>query len=362
MWQGDVIRLSDVEGLSKQEKQDLQEVVRKFPFRANKYYLDLIDWTNPEDPLRRAVIPDMGELGEWGRLDASDEHIYYVMPGVQHKYDSTLLLLVSNQCAGICRYCFRKRIFLRPEILRDVPRAMNYLREHKEITNVLVTGGDPLTLDTERLESLLERIREIEHVGIVRIGTRIPAFNPFRVIDDPSLVRMLRKHNSRDKRIYIMTHFLHPRELTDVSIRALDLLFRSGVVLANQSPLIRGVNDDPGTLADLFKKLAFVGASQYYLFQCRPAVGNKIYAVPVEDGYRIFEQAKSRVSGLAKRVRYVMSHSTGKVEMVGRTGSHVYFKYHRTPHNEDSGPLWSSEPTRKPTGSTIIPIWRKTMT
>jgi lysine 2,3-aminomutase len=139
------------------------------------------------------------------------------------------------------------------------------------------------------------------------------------------------------RKIYVMTHFVHPRELTDLAIRAINLLQKAGVKIANQMPLIKGVNDNPVVLADLLAELSFIGAVPYYIFQCRPALGNRGYTVPIEEGYEIIEQAKARVSGLAKRVRFVMSHSSGKIEIVGKTKERVYFKYHRAAMDEDSG-------------------------
>ncbi|MBA7709043.1 hypothetical protein ES703_117950 [subsurface metagenome] len=134
-----------------------------------------------------------------------------------------------------------------------------------------------------------------------------------------------------------MTHFVHPRELTDLAVKAVDLLQEAGAMIANQTPLIRGLNDNPEVMAELLRRLSFIGAVPYYIFQCRPALGNKAYTVPIEEGYEIVEQAKSRVSGLAKRARYTMSHSSGKIEIVGKTKDYVYFKYHRAFRDEDSG-------------------------
>ena len=134
-----------------------------------------------------------------------------------------------------------------------------------------------------------------------------------------------------------MTHFIHPRELTDLSVKVTGLLQRAGAILANQNPLIRGVNDTPEVLAELLAKLSFIGIVPYYIFQCRPALGNKSYTVPVEQGYQIIEQAKALVSGLAKRVRFIMSHSSGKIEIVGKTEQQTYFKYHRAANDADSG-------------------------
>ena len=328
-----------MEQLSEQERAELKKVAKQFAFRSNDYYLSLIDWDDPKDPIRQIIIPHIQELDEWGRLDPSDEKAYTIVPGLEHKYNSTALLLVSDICEGICRYCFRKRFFIEShkEHLLDIPAALQYIGEHSEITNVLLTGGDPLILTTSKLENIIRQLREIEHVQIIRIGTKTPAFNPYRIIDDTDLLKMIEKYSTKEKKIYVMNHFMHPRELTNAAIKAVNLLQEAGAVLTNQNPLIRGVNDNPEVLAELFKKLSFIGVPPYYVFQCRPAVGNKTYTVPVEEAYDIFEQAKTQVSGLAKRAHFVMSHSSGKIEIIGKTEELVYFKYHRAAEDEDSG-------------------------
>jgi lysine 2,3-aminomutase len=328
-----------LEHLSEPQIADLEKVTEKFAFRSNDYYLSLIDWDDPADPIRAIIVPHLQELDEWGRLDPSDESSYTVMPGLEHKYDSTVLFLVSNVCDGICRYCFRKRVFMQPQkaYLRDVPAAIQYVKEHSEVTNVLLTGGDPLVLTTSKLENIIRQIREIDHVQIIRIGTKIPAFNPYRILDDPELLEMIETYSTERKKIYVMTHFVHPRELTDVAVEGVRLLQKAGVMIANQTPLIRGLNDSPDVLAKLLAQLSFVGAVPYYIFQCRPALGNKAYTVPIEEGYEIVEWAKTRVSGLAKRARFVMSHSTGKIEIIGKTEGRMYFRYHRAADHKDSG-------------------------
>jgi KamA family protein len=253
--------------------------------------------------------------------------------------NSTALVLVSNTCAGICRYCFRKRVFLKlsRECLEDIDGMIDYISSHTEITNVLLTGGDPLLRKTEYLEQIINRLRQIDHVGIIRIGTKTPVFNPHRIINDPSLPEMIKKYTLPDKKIYILTHFLHPREFTNLAIEAVTLLQKAGAILTNQCPIIHGVNDDPAVLAQLLNKASFVGVAPYYLFQCRPALGNRAYTVPIEQAYDVIEQAKALVSGLAKRCIYVMSHATGKIEIVGKTDEHVFFKYHRAADDADSG-------------------------
>jgi KamA family protein len=325
--------------LSEEECAELRTITERFAFRANDYYLSLINWDDPDDPIRRVIIPSAHELEEWGRLDPSDEGNYTVIPGLEHKYNSTVLLLVSNSCDGICRYCFRKRVFIdsQSKFLKDLPAALKYIKQHPKITNVLLTGGDPLVLHPSKLEEILRRLREIDHVRIIRIGTKVPAFNPHRIIEQPALAEMISKHSSDRKKIYIMTHFVHPRELTDAAIKAVGLLQRAGAIISNQNPLIKGVNSEPEVLAELLAQLSFIGIIPYYIFQCRPALGNKAYTVPIEQGYEIIEQAKALVSGLAKRARFVMSHSSGKLEIIGKTNDLVYFKYHRAAdYNENS--------------------------
>lgn len=325
--------------LTDAERCALEKVSRRFAFRSNDYYLSLIDWNDPNDPIRRAIVPSAGELDDWGRLDPSNEKAYTILPGLEHKYPYTILLLVSDVCEGICRYCFRKRVFMgsRTERLRDVPAAMDYIQSQKQVTNVLLTGGDPLALETPKLADIIGRLREIEHVQIVRIGSRMPAFNPYRILGDPDLLKMIREYSTAHKKIYIMTHFIHPRELTDAAVQAVSLLQKAGAVTANQAPLLRGINDDPAVLAELLRQLSFIGDAPYYVFQCRPAVGNRMYTVPIEEGYDIVEQAKGFISGLAKRVRYAMSHSSGKIEIVGKSEGQVFLKYHRAADGSDNG-------------------------
>jgi lysine 2,3-aminomutase len=326
-------KLEQIPQLSQGEINRLSDVDEKFVFRTNDYYQSLIDWDDPEDPIRRIVIPDVQELDDWGQLDASDEESFTVAKGLEHKYDSTALLLVNEVCAAYCRFCFRKRLFMdeNEEVTKDISEGLEYIRTHKEISNVLLTGGDPLIMSTSKLEPIIQQIREVDHVNIIRIGTKIPAFNPMRIYNDPSLEAMFRKYSTPEKRIYVMAHFNHPRELTPEAVRGLNFLLNAGATVVNQTPMIAGVNDDPDVLAEMFNKLSYMGIPPYYVFQCRPTLGNRIYVTPLEEAFEIFETARTRCSGLAKRARLVMSHSTGKIEVVGLTEENIYFKYLRSP-------------------------------
>lgn len=324
-------RVDQISALNVDEKVALRRVEERFAFRSNEYYLSLVDWDDPTDPIRKIVIPDQMELEDEGVLDPSQEKDYTVVKGLQHKYRETALLLVSDVCGSYCRFCFRKRLFMDhgAEVTRDVTEELAYIREHPEVTNVLITGGDPLLMSTSRLEPIVRAVREIGHVRIIRIGSKMPAFNPYRITEDPALREMIRRYSMPEKRIYIMVQFNHPRELTPQAVEAVSLLIDAGAIVVNQTPLVRGINDDPAVLADLFKKLSFIGVPPYYVFQCRPTKGNGMFQVPVEETYKIFEEAKAQVSGLAKRARLVMSHVSGKIEVAGVTDEHVYFKYHQ---------------------------------
>ncbi|WP_286681306.1 KamA family radical SAM protein [Methanoculleus sp. DTU007] len=334
-----LVSLEQVANIDAKERAELKRVTDLFAFRSNDYYLSLINWEDLKDPIRRLIIPNPGGLEPWGHLDPSSEHRYTRAPGLQHKYRETALMLVSDACGGLCRYCFRKRLFIKDarEVNKDVSKGLDYIRDHPEINNVLLTGGDPLTLETGRLTEIIRQLRDINHIGIIRIGTKMLAYNPYRIINDPALLDMVRQYSLDDKRIYIIAQFNHPRELTEAARQAVSLLQDAGAIVMNQTPLLRGINDHPGVLAGLFNKLASIGIHPYYVFQCRPTVGNKPFAVPVEESYRIFEQARAVCSGLAKRARFVISHATGKIEVVGKTDEYTFFKYNQAANPDDRG-------------------------
>jgi KamA family protein len=323
--------LDNLIGLPGKDFREMEKVCETFPFRTNDYYLSLIDWKNDRDPLKKIVIPDPGELKGGGSPDPSSEKDYTPLPGLQHKYQQTGLLLLSDVCGGICRFCFRKRLFINKEqeAVKDISAGLEYIRTHPEITNILLSGGDPLTLETSCLEEILRELREIPHVNIIRIGSKIPAYNPFRILNDPSLLEVLSRYSSVEKRIYLMAHFNHPNELTRYSMQALDQLHNAGVIVVNQTPLLNEVNSSPDTLTSLFRKLSFSGVTPYYVFQCRPSLGNHLFQVPVEQSYQVIQQAWQACSGLAKRARFVMSHATGKIEVVGKSAGYVFMRYHQ---------------------------------
>ncbi|MNW48792.1 L-lysine 2,3-aminomutase [compost metagenome] len=324
--------IDKITGIPKELREELKRITEKFAFAVNEYYLNLIDWEDINDPLRKIVIPDEGELEEYGRWDASDEDTNYVVPGCQHKYETIALLIVSKVCGSYCRFCFRKRLFRNDvkEVMADVEAGLTYIALHPEINSVLLTGGDSLILSTVKLEMIIKRLREIPHIKTIRLGSKIPVFNPMRIYEDQSLLEMISRYSTAEKRIYIMAHINHPREITIESRKAFDELHRAGAIIVNQTPILRGINDDPVILGELLDQLSWVGITPYYFFVNRPVAGNRNFVLSLADVYRIVEEAKAKTSGLGKRVRLVMSHTSGKIEVLAIENNKAYLKYHQS--------------------------------
>lgn len=352
-----VIRtLADVPALDEETRRELAPVMRVFEFRVSRYYLDLIDWSNPSDPLRQIVLPDRRELDSTLEIDPSDEESNTHVHGLQHKYPPTALLLVNDVCSSYCRFCFRKRFTLatsrvdhirgpgaeavnEKETTFDIRLGLEYIRAHPEIDNVLVTGGDPLTLSVGRLEAIIRQLRSIPHVRTIRLGTKVPAFDPENVTDE--LLAMLRSYCSPETRIYMMVHFNHQRELTSLACARLEAILAHGLPACNQTPLLRGVNDNAVELSALHRRLADIGVAPYYVFQCRPTSGNERFIVSLQEGLDIVNGAKARLSGLAKRFRYVGSHATGKIEIAGVLGDQLVMRYHEAKSPQDENRIFT---------------------
>ncbi|MDN5341642.1 KamA family radical SAM protein [Oceanotoga sp. DSM 15011] len=330
-------KLDNMKYISKEKLEKLKEVSKKYKFRSNEYYLSLIDWKDENDPIRKIIIPQYSELDEWGIEDASKEYSYTISKGLQHKYKDTVLLLINDLCGGFCRFCFRKRLFINigDEVTRDITTDLRYIEENKEITNVLLTGGDPLLLSTKKLNDIIKKLRDIDHIKIIRIGTKLPAFYPFRIIEDETLHSLIQNYSTPEKRLYFMLHINHPNEITHYTIKSIDILLKNGAQVVNQTPILKGINDDVKTLKKLFQKLSYIGVPPYYVFQNRPVMGNKPFALEVEKGYINFLKALEEISGLAKRPKFVMSHETGKIEISGITKDKIMFKYHRANKEEN---------------------------
>jgi lysine 2,3-aminomutase len=250
--------------------------------------------------------------------------------------------LATNRCATYCRHCFRKRLVGLPteEIVKRFEDAAEYIENHEEINNVLISGGDPLVLSNEVIQRFLEVLTKIDHLSFIRFGSRTPVTLPSR-LSDPELLALFKKYSQMDRRLYVVTQFNHPREITPQSISAVNNLIKAGVMLSNQTVLLRGVNDAPETLATLLNRLVSIGVTPYYVFQCRPVKRVKNhFQVPICKGVKIVEKAKANCNGHSKRFKYIMSHKTGKVEILGIMDGEIYFKYHEAKNRENLGVMF----------------------
>jgi KamA family protein len=331
--------------LAPDEAKMLEKIIKVHPMRISPYYMSLIDWNDPDDPIRKMAVPSVEELSLEGIYDTSGETQNTVSLGLQHKYAETALILATNQCAMYCRHCFRKRLVGLPneETLERFEDAAAYIAKHQEINNVLISGGDPLMLDSKIINRFLEVLDRIKHVKYIRIGSRVPVTLPAR-LSDSKLLAILRKYSKSDKRLHIVTHFNHPQEITPQSIGAVNNLIEAGVLVSNQTVLLQGVNDNPGTIATLMDKLVTVGVMPYYLFQCRPVRRVKHqFQVPLCKGTRIVEKAKASCNGLSKRFKYIMSHVTGKIEILGIMGGEIYFKFHEAKNRNNLGAMFKCQ-------------------
>lgn len=269
-------------------------VTRVFPARITEYYANLIQ--KPGDALFRQVVPDPEELVDAdGLADPLEEEADSPVSSIVHRYPDRVLLIVTHACAGYCRFCTRKRRVGRKTDWNPqaVSEGLAYIREHRMIRDVLVSGGDPLILSDRRLNDILSELREIPHVEIIRIGTRMPCFLPERITDD--LVAMLRRHHP----LYINVHFNHPDEITPDSAAALGRLADAGIPLGSQTVLLKGVNDDPAVMKRLMQGLLRVRVKPYYLYQADVVQGTAHLRTRVEKGLEIMDALRGWTSGLA---------------------------------------------------------------
>jgi lysine 2,3-aminomutase len=296
-------RITDFKTLQKYIKlqKDEEAVARSqmFSFRMaiTPYYLSLIDHKNPNDPVRLQSVPRIAEsrIVTSDLSDPLDEDVDAPVPGMTHRYPDRVLLLVTDQCSMYCRHCTRRRKAGEhdaPMPRENVEKALNYIEEHKEIRDVLLSGGDPLTLSDARLDEILDRLSNIDHVDIVRIGSRMPAVLPQRINDD--LMKVLTKY----KFIWLNTHFNHPHELTPTSKAALAKLADGGIVLGNQSVLLKGINDQVDVMKELVQQLVKNRVRPYYLYQCDLTEGISHFRTPISKGIEIMESLRGHTSGL----------------------------------------------------------------
>ena len=326
------------------EKEVLSDICQYHPLRISKYYLSLIDSNDTDDPIKRLAVPQAHESYLEGSYDTSGEKSNTVLPGLQHKYEQTALILATNECAMYCRHCFRKRLvgLNTAEVLQDIGPAAEYIEKHKEITNVLVTGGDPFVLTNDRIDEILGALTEIRHLDFIRLGTRVPVTFPERIISDDEFLDMLKKYSSDKKPLYVVTQFNHPREITKRSVRACDKLRKIGITISNQTVLLKGVNNDSEIMAQLQRGLVHIGVIPYYVFQCRPVRRvKKHFQIPLYNACRIIQETRRKLDGHSKRFRFIMSHPTGKVEILGMYNGQFFFKYHQAKNPNNVGVVFS---------------------
>jgi lysine 2,3-aminomutase len=287
------LRLSDVEraGIERAREQGL-------PLSITPYYLSLCDRDDPDCPIRRQCVPRAEEAHEVpGDLhDPLGEEAHEVAPHLVQRYPDRVLLLATDRCGVYCRFCTRSRMVGQGGGTRSLARlaeAFTYIRNHREIADVIISGGDPLVMSDERLTALLQELRAIDSVMYVRIATRMPVTLPQRVT--PELCRALRTHPAT----WLMTHFNHPRELTERARTACAMLVDHGIPVMNQTVLLRGVNDEPSTLEALFRGLVRTRVRPYYLLQTDPVRGSGHLRTPLATGVRIMEALQGRLSGIA---------------------------------------------------------------
>ena len=284
--------------LSTEDQAQLKLVTMRYPLSITPYYLSLINPLDPDDPIRKQAVPSIQEmtLSSMGVEDPLDEKGDSVVPGLVHRYPDRVLMVLTDICPMLCRHCTRKREWRNGGWVRtpdEIETMLSYIRHHQAIRDVIISGGDPLTLSTSKLEDIISRIREIKHVEIIRIGTRFPVVLPQRI--DHKLCAMLAKYEP----IWLNTHFNHAREITPQAAEACDRLVRSGIPVNNQSVLLGGVNDSVAAQTELCHELLRIKVRPYYLFQCDEVQGTEHLRTPVEVGIKIIEGMRGHTSGLA---------------------------------------------------------------
>jgi len=291
-------RLQEMVALSDAESLALNRTEAKLPLGITPYYMSLISPDDAQQPLRRTVIPTLQETvktpGEAD--DPLGEEAQSPVPGLVHRYPDRALLLLSDFCSTYCRYCTRSRVVGHGTIYPSrsrLERALEYLRTTPAIRDVLLSGGDPLVLSDDRLAWVLSRLRRIPHIEIIRIGTKVPAVVPQRITSQ--LVRMLRRYHP----LWMSLHFTHPDECTTESYKACARLADAGIPLGSQTVLLKGINDDVGTMTRLVHHLMKMRVRPYYLYQCDPISGSAHFRTPLEKGTEIIRGLRGFTSGYA---------------------------------------------------------------
>jgi lysine 2,3-aminomutase len=272
---------------------------RRYDFRETPYLKSLLNGRGPDDPLARQFLPDERELQSlsYERSDPIGDGAHSPVPGVVHRYPDRVLLKVAHACAVYCRFCFRREMVGShgtPLLGAELDAAIEYVRRNRSVWEVILTGGDPLTLSARRLGDILSRLASIEHLQVVRVHTRTPVVAPHRI--DSTLIQAL----DSPMPLYMAIHVNHPDEITDAVVAALGRLLKSGAILLSQTVLLKGVNDDAGVLETLFRRLVRLKIRPYYLHHPDLAPGTAHFRVPIEVGQNLMRELRGRMSGLCQ--------------------------------------------------------------
>lgn len=293
----DLRSLERILHLSEDERETVRRIGGRLPMGITPYYASLMDRDNPADPIRKTMIPVGNEFVQT-RGEADDplgEDTHSPVPGLVHRYPDRVLFLVTNFCATYCRYCTRARMVGHSGEYHfnhdQYQAAIDYIAAHPEVRDVLLSGGDPLTMNDERLEWILSRVRAIPHVEFLRIGTKVPAVLPQRIT--PALTRMLRRYHP----LWMSIHFMHPTEVTPEVNQACSRLADAGIPLGSQTVLSAGVNDNVETMKQLVHGLLKSRVRPYYLYQCDPISGSSHFRTPVEKGLEIIAGLRGYTTG-----------------------------------------------------------------
>ncbi|MGI6343092.1 MAG: lysine 2,3-aminomutase [Bacteroidales bacterium] len=284
--------------LTKSEEEGVKKSLETLRMAITPYYLSLINTDDPHDPVRKQAIPSGLEthISAADLTDPLHEDEDAPVPGLTHRYPDRVLFLITDMCSMYCRHCTRRRFAGQTDKASPADRiqaGIDYIARTPQVRDVLLSGGDALMVSDNMLESIIQRLREIPHVEIIRIGTRVPVVCPQRITDD--LVNMLKKYHP----IWLNTHFNHPNEITPESKLACEKLADAGIPLGNQSVLLRGVNDCPKIMKDLVQGLVRIRVRPYYIYQCDLSMGLEHFRTPVSKGIEIIENLRGHTSGYA---------------------------------------------------------------
>lgn len=282
--------------LTDEERKGIEVTLGRLRMAVTPYYLSLIDLNNPFDPIRKQAIPTSEELyfAPYEEADPLAEDEFSPCPGLTHRYPDRVLLLVTDQCAMYCRHCTRRRFAGQHDDfvpMEQIMKGIEYIRNHKEVRDVLISGGDPLMLSDNSLEIIISELRKIKHVEIIRFGSRTPVVCPQRIT--PELCNIIKKYHP----VWCNVQFNHPNELTEEARRACGLLVDAGIPLGNQSVLLAGVNDCVYVMKDLVNALVKARIRPYYIYNCDPSLGLSHFRTPVSKGIEIMEALRGHTTG-----------------------------------------------------------------